>query len=140
MPGVKDSLRLSECIQSVMVWAAALKRRLRRERFLLKRSRSSIGYGKDNVSVAAVDQFGGNGVGSVCLIGGTAGVAEARFAAEGNIMEPITMLAVIETVAFFVIATAEHFLNFTLDNRTDAWIRGEERMPVILKNLLDSKS
>jgi len=97
-------------------------------------------YGKDNVSVAAVDQFGGNGVGSVCLIGGTAGVAEARFAAEGNIMEPITMLAVIETVAFFVIATAEHFLNFTLDNRTDAWIRGEERMPVILKNLLDGKS
>lgn len=98
-----------------------------------------LGDGKDNVPVAAVDQFRGDGIGAVCLIGGAAGIAEAGFAAEGHIVEMIAVMAVVKAIASFAIAAAKHFFNLVLDNRTDAWIGQKERGPVILKNLLDGK-
>ncbi|HWQ79099.1 MAG TPA: hypothetical protein VN381_09805 [Anaerovoracaceae bacterium] len=78
--------------------------------------------GEDNVPVAAVDQFCGNGISAVCLIGSAAGIAEAGLTAERHIVEVIAVMAVIETIALFKITAIQHFLNFVLNNRPNTRI------------------
>jgi hypothetical protein len=59
--------------------------------------------GKDNVSVAAVNELGSNRVSPVSLVGGAAGIAEAGLTAEGHIVEAIAVMAVIETITLFAV-------------------------------------
>jgi len=74
------------------------------------------------VGDSAVDKFCRNGISSIGLISRAAGIAETGFAAEGYIVEMITVMAVIEAVALFKVTAVKHFLDFILDNRADAWI------------------
>ncbi|HVI41124.1 MAG TPA: hypothetical protein VM577_10715 [Anaerovoracaceae bacterium] len=94
---------------------------------------------KDNVPMTAVNQLCSDGIGAVGLISGAAGIAETGFAAEGYIMEMITVMAVVETIALFQIAAMKHLLNLSFNNGTNAWIGRKERGPVILENLPDGK-
>ena len=94
---------------------------------------------KDNVPVAAVDELCGNGIGTICLIGGAAGIAEAGFAAERHKAEVIAVRTAIQSIALFQISAMKHFFNLGLHNRTNASIGRGKRGPVILKNLLDGK-
>ncbi len=76
--------------------------------------------GEDDMTMATINQLCGNRIGTVCLISCAAGITEARLAAERHIVEMVTMMAVIETVALFKVTAVKHFLDFILDNRADA--------------------
>jgi hypothetical protein len=66
---------------------------------LSKKFAKLLGNGKNNVPVAAVDQLCGDGIGTISLISGAAGIAESRFTAEGDIVEVIAVMTVVETIA-----------------------------------------
>ena len=86
--------------------------------------------------VAAIDQLCGDGIGTIGMIGSTAGIAETGFATERDIVKMIAVMTVVKTIALFQIATIKHFLDFVQDNRANTWSGGKERGPMILKYLL----
>lgn len=76
---------------------------------------------KDNVPVAAVNQLCGNGISTICLIGGTAGIAESGFASERHIVKLIAVMTVVKTITLFAVTAIQHFFNLIFDDRANAW-------------------
>jgi len=113
------------------------EKKIKKGAVLSKEFTKLLGNRKDNVPVATVDQLCGDGIGTICLIGGAAGIAETRFTAKWDIVKVIAVMTVVETIALFQITTIKHFFNLILNDRTNAWSGREERGPVILKYLLD---
>lgn len=75
--------------------------------------------GKNNVSVFAMDEFKGNGVGAVSLIGSTAGVAESGVATERNKPVCTTVGALVKRASEIGVTTADDLPHFIINNRTD---------------------
>ncbi len=119
--------------------SSSLKKKIQKGAVFSKKLTKLLRDRKNNMPVAAVNQLCRYGIGTICLIGGAAGIAEAGFAAKRHIMESIAVMTVVETIALFQITAIKHFFNFILDDRTNAWIGREECGPVILKYLLDGK-
>ncbi len=117
----------------------SLEQKIKKSAVFSKELTKLLGNRKDNVSVAAVDQLCGDGIGTISLISGATGIAETRFTAEGDIVEVIAVMTVVESIALFQITTIQHFFHFIPDDRTNAWIEREERGPVILKYLLNGE-
>ena len=77
--------------------------------------------GKNDMSVSAMDEFKGNGVGTVSLIGGAAGVAESGVTAERN--EPVCAAvgALVKSAAEIRVTAADDLTHFRVNDRADIW-------------------
>jgi hypothetical protein len=114
----------------------SFEQKIKKGAVLSKEFTKFLGNGKNNVPVAAVDQLCGDGIGTIGLIGGAAGITETRFTAKGDKVKAFAVMTVVESITLFQITTIQHFFNFILNDRTNARCGREERGPVILKYLL----
>ena len=72
--------------------------------------------GKDNMSVSAIDEFEGNGVGTVSLVSGAAGVAESGMTAERDELVCTTVGTLVKCAAEIRVTTADNLSYFRVDN------------------------
>lgn len=98
-----------------------------------------LGYGKNDVAMFAIDQFSGNVVGPVSLVGGTTGIAKSGFASKGYKFDTAAMGTGIHAIAIGGVAARQRFFNLFDDNRPHIWVLLKEAFPMVLKYLLDCK-
>jgi hypothetical protein len=89
--------------------------------------------------VFAVDEFCGCGFGAILPVGNAAGVAESRFASEGNIFETVTVSAVIKSIAFGNIPAFQSLFDLGKNHGTDIRMREAKIVPMIFENLFYGK-
>jgi len=94
-------------------------------------------YGKNNMSVFAIDEFSGDGIRAICLISAATSTTEARFTAEGDVKKAFAMMAVVEMIPVCGIPAMNHLLNFGHDNRAYMRMFFEKRGPMIGKYLFN---
>ncbi|MCU7378805.1 hypothetical protein OBO34_10610 [Clostridiales Family XIII bacterium ASD5510] len=78
--------------------------------------------GEDNMAVPAVDELEGDGIGTVRLVGGAAGVAETAVAAERDEFVCAAVRAYVEGAAEVRVTAVDSLLHLRPDNRADIWI------------------
>mgnify|MGYP000463619851 CR=1 FL=1 len=81
-----------------------------------------LGDGKDHMAVPAVDELEGDGIGTVRLVGGAAGIAEPGTAAEGDEFVGAAVRAYVEGAAVIRISAVDGLLHLRPDDRADIWI------------------
>lgn len=89
------------------------------------------------MSVFAIDEFRGCGIGAILPTGDAAGVAEPRFASERNVFETVAVFTVIKSVTFGKVAAFQGFLDFGKNHGTDVRMRKAKAIPMILEYLFD---
>lgn len=77
--------------------------------------------GKDDMSVPAMDEFKGNGISTVSLIGSATGVTESGVTAERNESVGTAIGTLVKGVPEIRVTATDDLPHFCIDNGTDIW-------------------